>query len=108
MRRGLAAAAAVLLVPALAGCESSQSKSARLSKQAKTTLTAKGLTVTRENPQVKVDEGIVLHDKYGSAAVVELRNLSSTAQVALPISIAVTTRPGRRPSRTTRRGSRRG
>jgi hypothetical protein len=95
MRRLAWVALAGALAVSVAGCESSQSKSARLAKQAKTTLNAKGLTVTRQNPDVKVDDGIVLHDKYGSAAIVEVRNLSSTAQVALPIAIAVTDKTGR-------------
>jgi hypothetical protein len=95
VRRLAAIGMAGLLASALTGCESSQSKSARLAKEAKTTLTAKGLTVTTQNPDVKVDDGIVLHDKYGSAAIVEVQNTSSTAQVGLPIAIAVTDKSGK-------------
>jgi hypothetical protein len=89
----LATAFAALLL--LAGCESTQSRSARLSKQSKTSLDRKGLTVIKENPRVKVDKGVVLHDRFGSAAVVEVQNLSSEAQVRVPISIAVTDTSGK-------------
>jgi len=95
IRAALLLAGAAALMVALSGCESSQSRSARLSKQAKTNLDRKGLTVLKENPQVRVDESVVLHDKFGSAAVVEVSNLSDKAQVALPIAIAVTDTSGK-------------
>jgi hypothetical protein len=73
----------------LAGCESSQDKSARLSKQGKHVFSAKGLTVTRQNGQVKVAQTAVLHDANGSAAVVVLTNRSPAGMANVPLSIEV-------------------
>jgi len=82
----------VLLAAVLAasGCESSQAKSARLAKHARGLANQKGLTVTRENPNVKVVGTAVLHDANGTAAVVRLRNTADAAQVQVPIAIDVT------------------
>jgi hypothetical protein len=87
--RFVAAAVASLLVLALAGCESSQDKSARLAKQGKKAFTRKGLDVKHVNPDVKVARATVLQDKNGAATVVELRNTSPRALVNVPVSIDV-------------------
>jgi hypothetical protein len=83
------AAAALLAIAPLAGCESSQDKSARLAKKGGVAFTRKGLDVKHLNASVKVLGTTVLQDKNGAAAVVELRNSSPTAQVNVPISIDV-------------------
>ena len=72
---------------ALAGCESSQAKSARLAKAAKGATKETGVTVTRANPDVEVVASAVVHDQYGAAAVVELK--SKRTQADLPVAIKV-------------------
>lgn len=81
-------AAAALLVVALAGCESTQAKSAKLEKQAKRFAHQTGLKITRLSPDVSVVRTTVLHDADGAATVVELRNRGKT-QVDLPIAMSV-------------------
>jgi hypothetical protein len=75
---------------AVAGCESSQAKSARLAKAARTRPQEKGVKVTTRNPDVRVLATTLLHDQYGSAAVVELRSEASKPQADLPLSFTVT------------------
>jgi hypothetical protein len=81
-------AAAVLALLALAGCESTQARSARLEKAAKLRQHATGLRITRQSPDVSVVGTTVLKDADGAAAVVELRNRGKT-QVDLPIAVSV-------------------
>ena len=84
-----------LLAPVVAGCESSQEKSARLAKQGGKAFTRKGLEVGRQNPDVKVGRTFVLQDSNGAATVVELRNVSPAALVNVPVSIDVLAAGGR-------------
>jgi hypothetical protein len=81
---------AVLAVAALAlaGCESSQAKSARLAKAAKSGAKEKGVLVKQANPDVKVVATSLVHDAYGAAAVVELQS-SKGIQADLPVSLVV-------------------
>jgi len=72
---------------ALAGCESSQAKSARLARAAKGATKETGLVVTRANPDVKIVASTVVHDRYGAAAVVELR--TKRTQADLPVALEV-------------------
>ena len=90
-------AAAPVLVAALAlsACQTTQELSAQRAKEAKKLVNQKGLTVTRENPNVAVGATSVLQDKNGIAAVVELRNEGPRAQAGLPVSIAVTDAAGK-------------
>lgn len=83
------AAACVVLASPLAGCESSQQKSARLEEKGGEAFTRKGLDVQRENPNVKVGRATVLQDDNGAATVVELRNTSRAPLVNVPVSIDV-------------------
>jgi hypothetical protein len=89
------AAAALLAIAPLAGCESSQDKSARLAKKGGVAFTRKGLDVRHLNASVKVLGTTVIQDKNGAAAVVELRSTSPSALVNVPISIDVLG-PGRK------------
>jgi hypothetical protein len=74
----------------LAGCESTQDKSARLRKRANTLLSQRTQTlVTRTNPDVRVLHTAALHDENGSAAVVELRNTSPRGLLNVPVAIDV-------------------
>jgi hypothetical protein len=79
----------------LSACASTQSKSAQLAREAKKVVQAKGLTVTKENPNVKVISTAVIHDANGTAAVVELQNKTSKPLVALPLAIDVTDSAGK-------------
>jgi hypothetical protein len=90
-------AAAPLLVAALAlsACQTTQELSAQRAKEAKKLVNQKGLTVSRENPNVAIGITSVLQDKNGIAAVVELRNKGSEPQAGLPVSIAVTDAAGK-------------
>jgi hypothetical protein len=72
---------------ALAGCESSQAKSARLAKLAKGGKKETGVVVKHANPDVEVVGKRLVRDRYGAAAVVQLR--SKRTQADLPIALAV-------------------
>jgi hypothetical protein len=76
-----------LIALALAGCESSQAKSARLAKSATGATKESGIVVKAANPAVKVVATSVVRDGYGAAAVVELR--SPRTQADLPLVLAV-------------------
>jgi hypothetical protein len=91
----LALACSTLLAILVAGCESSQDKSARLAKNGSKAFTQKGLDVKHQNPNVKVTATTVLQDKNGAATVVVLHNSAPTLQVNVPISIDVLG-PGRK------------
>jgi hypothetical protein len=90
-------AGAPVLVAALAlsACQTTQELSAQRAKEAKKLVNQKGLTVSRENPNVAVGATSVIQDANGIAAVVELRNTGKVAQAGLPVSIAVTDAKGR-------------
>lgn len=82
---------------ALAGCESSQSKSARLRSQAQRSAPEQGLRITRVNPDVEVVESTVLTDASTkrSAAVITLHNRSRREVAALPLVFSLTDTGGR-------------
>ena len=88
-------AALAVLAAALCACQTTQELSAQRAKTAKKLVNQKGLTVSRENPNVAVGATAVLQDKNGIAAVVELRNTGREAQAGLPVSIAVTDAAGK-------------
>jgi len=90
-------ATAPLLVAALAlsACQTTQELSAQRAKEAKKLVNQKGLTVSRENPDIAIGVTSVIQDKNGIAAVVELRNTGKVAQASLPVSIAVTDAAGK-------------
>jgi hypothetical protein len=82
----------LLLVPALAlaGCESSQTTSARKKKEGKNVLKDQtGVKIGAENPDIKVTETAVLKDANGIAAVVALKNTSKRTQTQLPVGITL-------------------
>jgi hypothetical protein len=88
----LAVAAAV----GLAACQSTQDKSAELAKRGKTLLTKEtGLTVQRENPDIRVLGTTVLHDQYGSAAVVQVKNDGTQNLRDVPVLLDVKDKKGR-------------
>lgn len=74
----------------LAGCESTQDRSARLERDSPAAaLDGGGLVVTQRSKDVRVGRTAVLQDDNGSAAVVELRNRSRRALASVPVSINV-------------------
>lgn len=95
-RPGLAIGAAVVLlgVPFLAGCESSQDKNARLEAQGTGLQEEKGVSVGRENPDVKVAEKTSITDENGTAVIVRLDSSSPRDQVDLPVIFDLTDAAG--------------
>jgi hypothetical protein len=87
------AALAALAALALTGCETSAEKSAKLERAALARLPTgaapSGLKITRASAVLKILSSVVLHDSEGTAAVVTLRNDSSSAQRAVPLAITV-------------------
>jgi hypothetical protein len=97
----LAALALVALV--LTACESNQERSARLEKierpreeeaAKRRELAQRALTITRESIKVKVIATAVVHGSEGAAAIVSLRNDSSTSLRDVPIRITVRSASG--------------
>lgn len=91
-------AALVLVALALTACESNQERSAKLEKADKhqereavqrRALAQRALTITRESTRVKVVTTAVVHSSEGDAAIVSLRNDSSTSLRDVPIRITV-------------------
>lgn len=89
MRGSVVVALLLLVVPALAGCESTQSRSRRLAREGKQAFQEKGLRVARRNADVRVGDRAVLHDKNGAAVAIALRNTSRRGMLNVPISIDV-------------------
>lgn len=73
----------------LAGCESSQEKSARLKKQAGHAIAEKAKVVGHQTNLVSVTPDVVLRSKDRGAAVVTIRNKGSKTLARLPIGITV-------------------
>jgi hypothetical protein len=82
---------AVLALAALAltGCESTQSKSAKLERVAQKSKHEKGLVVGEQSKDIKVEGTTMLQDANGAAAVVRLRNEARGSLVGLPLSMQV-------------------
>jgi hypothetical protein len=103
--------AAISLAVACCGCQTTAEHSAEVEKHAKhEKLALRGVSVTSENPSVKVVQSTVVHSSEGTAVVVALRNTSSRALENAPIEITVrdangsvlfqNNRPGEDPSLT--------
>jgi hypothetical protein len=99
--RGASAAALLLGALVLAGCESSQEKSAQIEKQAKAARAAgkgpaveHGLTIEKANSKVHVLTTEVLRGAEATAVVVTLRNLSGATLKNVPIAITVKDKAG--------------
>jgi hypothetical protein len=85
-----------LLALLLAGCESTQSKSARLKAHAKGSLDeGRGVVVKKENPEVRVLSTSTLKDENGEAVVVRLRNVGKQPLANLPISVKLADKGGK-------------
>jgi hypothetical protein len=90
--------ALALVALALTACESNQERSAKLAKAAKAVereaanrraLAQRALTITRQSAKVKVTSATIVRGAEGAAAVVSLRNISSTPLRDVPIQIVV-------------------
>lgn len=93
----LGLAALLLAMLALAGCESSQERSAQLEREARrqvSKIADGGLRIARASSRVKVSGTQVLHASEGDAAVVTLRNVSTRTLRDVPLAITVTGRAG--------------
>ncbi len=85
-------AALALAALALAGCETSAEKSAKLEREAKLHPAAKaatGLTIARASSKVKVASAILITGSEGSAAVVTLQNDSAQTLREIPVAVYV-------------------
>jgi hypothetical protein len=94
MRAAAAGVAAAAL--AAAGCSTTQEKSRELASHATAAVAQKGLKVTKRNRRVEVLGTAVVHDRYGTAVVVELRSTASEAQAGIPLAITVRDSAGKR------------
>jgi hypothetical protein len=91
-----AAAGFAVLALGLSACQSTQDKSAQLEKEGAGTLKAeKGLTIKRENADVKVTSKALLSSAEGSAVVVDVHNDSGEALTGVPILIDVRNAKGK-------------
>lgn len=94
MRQGLAAVIALLSLAALAGCESTQDKAAKLAESGSDVFGDRGVVVTRQTREVRVGRPTVLTDDNGTAVVVPMRSRARRPLARLPVSIEVTDRRG--------------
>jgi hypothetical protein len=86
--RVIALALAVLASLTLTACESTQDKAREVRAQNQQVLASQvGISVAKPYRDVKVLGTTLLHDQYGDAIVVEVRNESKQALVNLPILI---------------------
>jgi len=89
MSRTTSAVLLLALATGAAGCESTQSKSARLEGQAGKSVDEKGLKVTERARGVQVRSTALLTDPNGTALIVELRNTGSRALARVPLAVNV-------------------
>jgi hypothetical protein len=75
----------------LTACESTQDKAKKIQAEgaAQLAAAAQPLTIPKPSKDVKVLGTTLLHDQYGDAIAVELRNTSKQPQVDLPIIVDV-------------------
>jgi hypothetical protein len=96
MRRWSCALLVLLVAAPAAGCESTQTKSAKLEANSKGSLDeGNALVITKENPDVKVLSTSTLKDRNGEAVVVHLRNVGKRPLANLPISVKLADRSGK-------------
>jgi len=93
-------AALALAALTLAGCETTQEKSAKLERAAKlhergAGPSAAGLSITRAGRGASVTRAVVVHGSEGSAVAVSVRNLTGRALRDVPIEIHVRDAGGR-------------
>ena len=80
---------------AICGCETTQEKSAALERQAKhTTIATHGVSVSKQNPSVRVLSSAVVSSSDGTAVVVTVLNTSTRTLSGAPIALAVSDAKG--------------
>jgi len=94
MRRSAYLGAATLAVLAASGCESTQSKSARLAAQAQDVQRERGMRIERENADLTVTARDLVTAGGRTAVAVRLRNRSAAPQARVPILLDVRGRGG--------------
>lgn len=87
--RPLAPLAAAAVAVLLAGCQSTQGKSAELAATGGVATKEKGLEIDERSRAVKVTAKSVVSDRNGTAVVVEVRNRSKRPLVGVPLAIDV-------------------
>lgn len=92
------AALAAALAVAVAGCESTQDKAARVQKEnaKRQKLASIPLTIPKIDSRIEVTGTTVLRGKEANAVVVSLRNSSGKALADIPIAVQVFSSKGRR------------
>jgi hypothetical protein len=82
---------------ALAGCQTTAEKSAKLEREAllHPVALARGLSIAHAGTSVRVIGTTVLRSTEGAVAVVELRNTSGRALLSVPLAVTVTDSHGR-------------
>jgi hypothetical protein len=97
VRAAAPALAALGLTLALAGCQSTAERSAKLEREARLhpVAAARGLSISHVSSRVKVIGTSVLRSAEGAVAIVELRNTSVRALRSVPIAVTVTDASGR-------------
>jgi hypothetical protein len=89
-RPALTPLVAGFLAFAFCGCETTQEKSAALERQAKhTKIAGRGVSVSSENPSVRVLGSTVVRSNEGMAVAVALRNTSGHTLADAPIELTV-------------------
>jgi hypothetical protein len=84
------ACGAVATALVLCGCQSTQERSAELQRAAKhDVLATQGVSVSKENPSVRVLQSTLVRSGESTAVVVALRNTSSHALENAPIEVTV-------------------
>jgi hypothetical protein len=90
MSRPAAAAAAVLAVVALSGCQTTEQESAAIAKRDAGQHAGAPVTqIAKTNATVRIDRAQIVHSASGTAAAIELTNKSSRIEIDLPILITV-------------------
>lgn len=85
----LTATFALAAAALVAGCQSTQDKSAELEEKGGRSFQARGLKVTKVSKDVKVLSSTVLSDENGVAAVGVMKNTSKKPLVKVPVAIDV-------------------
>jgi hypothetical protein len=90
----IALALAVLAGVSLTACESSQDKARKLQEQAVASA-PKPLTIPHPDKDVRVLDTTLLHDQYGDAIVVDVKNESKQTLVNVPILVDLRNQKGK-------------
>ena len=86
---------AVLAPVVLAGCESTQEKSAKLEAQGASLAKVEKIKIGASNQAIEVTDKTLLTDQYGTALVVRVKNSSPEGQIDVPIAVNVKNAKGK-------------